>query len=353
MAPARAPIAQVARADLVLATNSVAVRPGGGEGRAFGDAMAAGRSRKTRVGRVGQPGRLGLELRGAERNGPARRGAAASAWTAGSSALRSSETTQATAPAARPCRGQRALDQIDELPGRRAPLAADADAPEPADAAPGVAPTPASSALGHQRPRRRRGRGERAPPAVSQRPSPASTERHRLAGEQRGHRCLGGRRIARPPAGRRLVERQPEADVAGGGDRGLAALRPGDRPRQVVGAVMAAEQGHGELPSRRPRPPAARSVLSASNGASTRIRMPAAQMPTIGRRAQRGRAAGSRDRRRRAHRPADPRAARASVHPGNAAGYGGRRRAPPGPSSDDRWTSGHGWSPGRTRINAK
>ena len=74
-------------------------------------------------------------------------------------------------------------------------------------------------------------RANRAPPAVSQPASPG-LERSATccAGQQRAHDRLRGGRVAHRPAGRRLVEREIEADVARGRDRGLAAQRPRRSP---------------------------------------------------------------------------------------------------------------------------
>jgi hypothetical protein len=66
------------------------------------------------------------------------------------------------------------------------------------------------------------------------------------AGEQcRRHRLDRGH-VGEAPAGRRVVEGEAEAQVAGRGDRGDAAERRGDAARQLVGAAVAAEQRHGD-----------------------------------------------------------------------------------------------------------
>jgi hypothetical protein len=67
-----------------------------------------------------------------------------------------------------------------------------------------------------------------------------------IAGQQRSRDRFRGFRVRRPPSCWRVVEGEAEADVAGGGDGGDAAGDRGDPARQVIGAVMAAEQRHGD-----------------------------------------------------------------------------------------------------------
>ena len=66
----------------------------------------------------------------------------------------------------------------------------------------------------------------------------------------------------------------------------IAALPPsdlGNPSRQIVGAVMAAQQRHGDAAVLGHRDHRRLPRLSASSGANERISTPAAQMPTIGR----------------------------------------------------------------------
>ena len=65
------------------------------------------------------------------------------------------------------------------------------------------------------------------------------------AGEERGGDGLRRFGVGDAPAGRRLVEREAEPHIAGGGDGGDAAGDRGDPAGEIVGAVMAAEQRHG------------------------------------------------------------------------------------------------------------
>ena len=141
--------------------------------------------------------------------------------------------------------GQRCLDQTHDLLGFDPPLAAD---PERQDLRVQHQAMGRSRLVpvGHQQ---RAGTARTEPGAARGQPvggTRLQAERHVLARQQGAGHNLGGGWIARRPTGRRPVERQAEAEVARGRDRSLAALRPGDRQRQLVGPPMTAEQRHGE-----------------------------------------------------------------------------------------------------------
>ena len=111
---------------LRLGDDERAVRAGGGERRAFGDAVAADLA-EHRLRRILQPRRLRLERRGGEE---ARRHAEllrAASSTAGSSAFRSIEATSATDAAREPGLVERAPDKVDRLGRIGVALAADPD----------------------------------------------------------------------------------------------------------------------------------------------------------------------------------------------------------------------------------
>ncbi len=85
------------------------------------------------------------------------------------------------------------------------------------------------------------GPGRREPAGVAS----LDLQPHRLAGQQRRRYRLCRFRVGDAPAGRRIVEAETQAQVAGGGDRGNAAGRLGDGAGQTIGAVMTAQQRHG------------------------------------------------------------------------------------------------------------
>ncbi len=91
-----------------------------------------------------------------------------------------------------------------------------------------------------------RRRGNKAPAAGGEPRGAAGLDRQRhrtLCQQCRRHR-LDPRRIGETPAGRRLVEREAQAEIARGGDRGGAADERGRGARHRIGAAMAAEQRH-------------------------------------------------------------------------------------------------------------
>ena len=108
-------------------------------------------------------------------------------------------------------------------------------------------------------------------------------QRDGLAGEQCGGDRLDPLRIGDAPAGRRLVERQAEPQIAGRGDRGDPAGYGGDGAGDRVGAVMPADQRHRDRAVLGYRDDRRLRCFAASSGATARIRMPLAQIPTIGR----------------------------------------------------------------------
>ena len=67
---------------------------------------------------------------------------------------------------------------------------------------------------------------------------------YRVLGQQGGGHRFGGGGIGQPPAGRRVVQGQPQGQFAGGGQRRTHPQRLADPPRQGIGAVMAAQQRH-------------------------------------------------------------------------------------------------------------
>ncbi len=69
-------------------------------------------------------------------------------------------------------------------------------------------------------------------------------ERHPLPGEERGGDRLYPLGVGDAPAGRHLVERDAEPQIAGGGDRGNATEILGQRAGERVGAAMPAQQRH-------------------------------------------------------------------------------------------------------------
>ena len=87
----------------------------------------------------------------------------------------------------------------------------------------------------------------------------------------------------RAPSLGRLVEAVEELAVGRGGDGGRAAEGFGELAGQAVGAVMAAEQRHDRSAVLRDGEHRRLVVLVVRIGARRRMRMPAAQMPMIGR----------------------------------------------------------------------
>jgi hypothetical protein len=77
--------------------------------------------------------------------------------------------------------------------------------------------------------------------AGSLQPRRRAVEPDARTGEQVDHDRLGRAGIGEDPAGGRRVECHAEAQVAGRGHGGRPAQGIGDAPREVVGAVMAAE----------------------------------------------------------------------------------------------------------------
>ena len=65
-----------------------------------------------------------------------------------------------------------------------------------------------------------------------------------FSGQQPGHERLAVMRVREHPSGRRLVERDLPAALAGGGDRGGDAQRRAQAAGERVGAAVAAEERH-------------------------------------------------------------------------------------------------------------
>ena len=283
-------MAQVTRALFRLGDDERRVRPGGGERRRLGDAVRADLAEHG-LGGILEPRRLGFERRGGEE---ARRHAETAPRPQAPPARRPSGRSRRRArPSPRkPGLGQRALDQRRSLPrdrrcarSRCRPRAGADDRSSESALSPRPGcfrvacrscrsrenPTsvgggwPSASAEGRvrgtgttsSRPAapRRRGEGN----AALRKPRRVALEPRRRAGEQRRHHAFRVFRVGERPAFRRRVERDAEAVVAGGGDRGVAAERGGEfcaRDRWRRDARRAAARSTRRPPTR--RSPAAR-----------------------------------------------------------------------------------------------
>ncbi len=76
---------------------------------------------------------------------------------------------------------------------------------------------------------------------------------NRVPGQQRLRDGLRRLWVRQPPTGRRIIQGQAQGDITGGGDGGNAPGGLGDGLRQMVGAMVPAQQRHHRAAVRRHR----------------------------------------------------------------------------------------------------
>ena len=215
-----------------------AVVTGGGERGGLRDAVAA-HFPEHHVGRVGEPRCQGFESRRVEES-HLQPQCSSQSMHGRLVRLEIDREDPRQRPGGQVGPGQRDFDQTLQLARRNAAFAThpQGEAPWMKDQGIFIA---GIRRIGH--PHRERRVGLELDPRVGQ-PLRLTLQTTPLSCQQPGHERLVVLRVRKDPSGARLVQGHPPAGLAGGGDRGRRAERLAQAAADLVGAAMAAEEGH-------------------------------------------------------------------------------------------------------------